>query len=201
MGVVTMTEDVDSNRLAYAVEWGGRAWISLVEEGLGSIEVAGRHVLEIGGRSGRMAAYLASLGAEVTTIDIDAGILESAPAEAARLGVAVTAQTDPGDLSSVPDNAFDLVFTKSVLVAVPDLDRYLDAVVRKLHPGGHLISIENAEGHRVLAPIRRLRHGRALRTYRMFDEAQWRLVKQRFEPLYWRHSVLPPVDLFVGVRR
>lgn len=181
---------------------GGRAWRTLVAAGLGRVDVAGHDVLEIGGRSGRMAAYLARLGGCVTTIDIDESILSSAPVEAARLGVSVNARVDPGDLSLVPDDAFDVVFTKSVLVTVPELGAYLDTLPRKVRPGGRLVAIENAEGSWLLTPMRMIRHGRlALRSFDLFDEAHWQVVAERFEPTFRRHIAIPPVDLFVGVRR
>lgn len=193
---------MDPTGLAYAVEWGGRAWRDLVAAGLERVEVAGSDVLEIGGRSGRMAAYLARLGGRVTTIDIDASIVSAAPIAAAQAGVTVNAQVDPGDLSSVQDNAYDFVFTKSVLVTVPDLGMYLDALARKMRVGGRLVAIENAEGSSLLAPLRILRHGRlAVRQFDLFDEAHWQVVAQRFEPVYRRHNAIPPVDLFVGVKR
>lgn len=193
---------MDPHDLQYAVEWGGRAWRDLVSAALQQVDVADRDVLEIGGRSGRMAAYLAHLGGNVTTIDIDEVIMSSAPIEAARLGVSVSARVDPGDLSSVPDGSFDVAFTKSVLVKIPDLDPYMETLARKLRPGGRLVAIENAKGPRLLSPLRQIRHGRpSLREFTFFDEGHWRIVAGRFEPAYRRHVALPPVDLFIGVRR
>lgn len=137
----------------------------------------------------------------MTTIDFDESIVPSARVEAARFDVGVKAWVDPGDLSSVPNEAVDVVFTKSVLVTVPDLAIYLDRFACKVRSSGRLVAIEKSQGSLLLTPLRMGRHGRlAVRRFDLFNEAHWQVVAERFDPIYRRHSTIPPIDLFVGIR-
>ena len=67
-------------------------------------------ILDIGGGAGRYSIYLASLGYDVTLIDLSHGNVEFAKAKAKELGVNIKAyQADARDLSGLNLGAFDTV--------------------------------------------------------------------------------------------
>ena len=133
------------------MEWGGPPWEEMVEAALQEIgDLTDLRVLEIGSRSGRMATLFAMRGATVVGIDIARDFEEAATAEASHRGVAdrVRFLVDDGRLSSVYGEQFDVVFTKSVLVVIPDRPEYLQRIWDVLRPGGRLVAIENGRGGR-----------------------------------------------------
>lgn len=116
---------------------------------------AGRRLLDLGCRYGKMSCFFGLLGAEVLGLDTDAEAIPRARAERDRWRVEGVefAQYD-GDLGQI-DGTFDFVFTKSVLVVVPDLPTVLRDVRERLRPGGELLAAENAAGGPVLDFLRR----------------------------------------------
>lgn len=108
----------------------------------GAVErIAGRRVLELGCNVGATAIVLAWLGAEVTAIDPDAGLVEIARANAARYGLGDNVTfTHVPDTRRLDDEAgrYDWVSCNSVLEYVPPpaLGGVLREVDRVLRPGG-----------------------------------------------------------------
>lgn len=97
------------------------------------------------------------MGAEVVGADFEKVSLEGARQEAERWGV-----TDKvrfchynGSPASIPDTDFDFIFTKSVLVLIPDLEPFLEDLSRKMRPGGELITVENSSSGAILYLLRR----------------------------------------------
>ncbi len=188
--------------LAYFVEWGGGPWERLVGQALVSIgDLDGKRVLEIGSRSGRMASLFAMRGASVVGIDIEGGFEAGATAEAWSHGVAdrVEFRLDDGRLASVAGDRFDVVFSKSVLVVVPDRGAYLRAVRDVLTPGGTLVVIENGRGGLLAETLRRARRiGWDHRTIDYFDGEAIRELGQilAVRQVLWHR--LPPICLVVA---
>jgi SAM-dependent methyltransferase len=152
--------------LGYFGEWGGRAWESKLRAALEFIgtDLSGKRVLELGPRRGRMSSLLAILGASVTCLDIQ-DVRTEVRREAAIWGVQgrVEVMTYQGDPDVLADESFDVVFTKSVLVLIPDLIPYLEKLARKVKPGGKFAFIENGYGGRAVHLLRTaLRPGRAI---------------------------------------
>lgn len=116
----------------------------------------GRRVLDLGCRYGKMSCLFGLLGAEVLGIDTDAAAIPRAEAERDRwsLGRSVEFAHYGGDLDEL-DRSFDFVFTKSVLVVVPELPELLRGVAARLAPDGELLAVENAAGGPVLDFVRR----------------------------------------------
>lgn len=106
--------------------------------------VAGKRVLEFGCHIGASAVVLATLGAEVTAVDVAQADLELARLNARRHGLpdAIRFQHVP-DTRRLPyeDASFDLVTCNSVLEYVPPshLDEVLRQLDRVLRPGGCLL--------------------------------------------------------------
>ncbi|HEY5764000.1 MAG TPA: protein-L-isoaspartate O-methyltransferase [Rhodocyclaceae bacterium] len=93
-------------------------------------------VLEIGTGSGYMAALLASLTQEVTTVEIDRGLAEQARKNLEAAGIA-NVRVELGDgLKGWPAKApYDVVVVSGGVAAVPE------ALFEQLKPNGRLIAI------------------------------------------------------------
>lgn len=193
--------------LSYFVEWGGRAWERLTRLALaelaGSGGLEGARLLEIGTRYGRMAVLFSRLGAHVTAIDVRPEPLEQARMEARKWNVPnIDFRVYNGDLDELPDDSFDVVFTKSVLVVVPDLQRFLGQLVPKLTRNGRVVFIENRRGNSLVHALRRVRHVRhEIRRVNYFTDREAELLETVFEPVQVRQTSIPPVLLFVGRKR
>jgi lipopolysaccharide/colanic/teichoic acid biosynthesis glycosyltransferase/SAM-dependent methyltransferase len=185
-------------------EWGGTAWIEMVESALEQMgDLTNRRVLEIGSRGGRMASLFALRGASVVGIDIAQDFREAASEQVSHHGVAdlVRFLVDDGRLSSVQGEQFDIVFTKSVLVVIPDRAEYVLRIRDVLRPGGLLVAIENGRGGLVAAWLRRAR--RTFWDHRRiayFEESDIKVLSATFTPVHIRKRRMPPIWLFVGRR-
>lgn len=204
-------------QLGYFTEWGGRSWESLVRTAMQYLAADGRldglDLLEIGTRYGKMAQLFAAQGANVTAIDISDKALARAREDAdswfaqhgadlrqppGRLDFLVYG----GSLDLFADESFDVVFTKSVLVVVPELEPFLAQIARKLRPGGRVVLIENAKGPSLLHLLRALRHRHwDFRRAHYFTRREVKLVQSLFEIETARETMLPPIYLFLGKRR
>ncbi len=206
-----MDQRISSNRdilddLHEFVPWGGRAWQRLVRavlsEDLGVEFFAGREVLEIGTRNGEMAALFGLLGANVTGIDINADALPAARATAQRYGVdeRVRFLHYDGDLNALEAGKYDLVFSKSVLVVVPDLRSFLVSARTLLKPDGRIAFIENAKGPWFIHAARSIRHQgwRGVYEAHFFTATELEIVRDLFHIDRERHITIPPIVSLVG---
>jgi len=108
-------------------------------------EVRGKKVLEIGCGGGQCAIAFAKRGALATAIDISDAQIEFARRLAHQQGVQVTfLQGNVEDLSPVPNDSQDVVFSAYAFNYVEHLDRCLTEVQRVLVPDGLLVfSVEH----------------------------------------------------------
>lgn len=194
------------DELAYFAEWGHRQWQILVRHAVCDFlgqDLTGLHMLEIGARYARMASFFALLGARVTGVDINEKALEVGRREIGRWGVAdrVQLRAYDGCLDIFEDESFDLLFTKSVLVKIPDLEPFLESAKRKLKPGGKVVFIENGRGPLPLHVLRGLYHG-DLAGYRIkyFKRQHVGIVQRVFDIQETRYVRFPPIYLFLGRR-
>lgn len=120
---------------------------------LGTVE--GMRVLDVGCGDGALAVRLAALGADVTGVDADPGMLAAARDRAARAQAAVTYVE--GDAGVIPfaDDLFDVVVALTVLCFVPEASRAFQEMARVLRPGGRLV-IGELGRHSLWAVNRRL---------------------------------------------
>jgi len=155
----------DATKLSYFVDWRQSLWTPAVEYLVGDPErFRGKTVLEIGCRTGRMSCLFGLLGATVVGVDLPGVELQSARGEAERWNVSsrVSFVTYDGTAGNIPGEDFDFIFTKSVLVMIPELETFLRGLAAKLKDGGELLAAENAAGGSLL------RLGRQLWTYRRY---------------------------------
>jgi SAM-dependent methyltransferase len=169
MSTASFAPSLDAMRqIDYFVEWRPWLWSPAVRWAIATPErFRGRRVLEIGCRYGKMSCLYALLGAQVTGVDLSADALEIARREAARCGVEsrTTFMRYSGDPRELPGD-FDFVVTKSVLVIVPELPKYLAHVKSRMRPGGEFIALENNAGNKLVNTLRaRLIH----RAWKSFD--------------------------------
>jgi SAM-dependent methyltransferase len=107
-------------------------------------DVAGKRVAVLGSGDNLVVFALAGMGTRVTSVDIAENQLAVARQRAAELGLAVEfLRADVSDLSDLPDNAFDLVYTGGhIAIWVSDLRKFYGEAARILKPGGRLIVSE-----------------------------------------------------------
>jgi ubiquinone/menaquinone biosynthesis C-methylase UbiE len=101
-----------------------------------------RHVLEVGGGDGWLAARMHDeLGCEVTLVDQSERMVELAAARGlvARIGDVQRLAFD--------DATFDTVVAAWMLYHVHDIDRALSEIARVLEPEGRLIALTNSRRH------------------------------------------------------
>jgi ubiquinone/menaquinone biosynthesis C-methylase UbiE len=193
--------------LDYFVEWGGKAWENLVAYAISEFVgtyLEGQHILDLGTRSGKMACLFALLGGTVTGIDIQQDYLLIAQAEAQKW--AVSERTNfiayDGNLDMFPDQTFDLVFTKSVLVVVPQLESFLQKIAVKLKPRGKVVLVENAKGGGIVHALRAIRHRRwDYRVANYFTDKELKQICNTFKVEVIRQTRLPPIYLVLGSKK
>lgn len=191
--------------LDYFMEWGGKAWQRPMEQAFHDFigtDLHDQQVLEIGTRRGKMACLFALLGATVVGLDISKKSLVFAREEATKLNVADRTSfiLSGGDLAAVSANTFDIVFSKSVLVVVPDLVRFLEEVKEKLKPGGKIVFLENAKGPWWVHLLRTFRHHGKWDYTRAqyFTSHEIKAVSTVFDEFVVRSWAFPPIVLMMG---
>lgn len=196
-------------QLDYFAAWGGRPWRDLLAHALhefSGTDLEGQRILEIGTRHGRMACLLALLGGKVVGIDLHVYDLLRARDEARQWKVSdqTTFIAYDGDLDIFADDAFDLVFSKSVLVFVRELGNYPTRLHAKLKPGGKIIFLENGRGNRLLHALRAIRHRNAPWNYRRthyFTRSELALIHDRFSVQSVHRHAVPPIYLILGHKK
>jgi phosphoethanolamine N-methyltransferase len=121
-----------------------------IEELLEGVSVAGLDVLDIGSGLGAAGVLLAEMyGAKnVVGIDVEEHLIAHSQERAAKAGLAQQVSfhlVEPGPLI-FPDASFDVVFTKDVIVHVPDKIAMYEEVKRVLKPGGAFVGSDWLRG-------------------------------------------------------
>lgn len=110
-------------------------WLAAAQQWLGHAPL---RVLDVGTGTGFLAAVLAELGHEVVGVDLAAGMLPRAAAEARRRGVAVTWHHQRAD-EVAELGPFDVVTARFVLWTLPQPAAALGAWHAALRPGGTVL--------------------------------------------------------------
>jgi len=159
------TQNQDELDLSYFVGWHSLLWAPPVRWLIGNPErFIGKHLLELGCGDGRMASLFGMMGASVIGVEPDEHNFADARNETIKWGVSdrVNFVNYDGNPLNIPNGEFDFIFTKSVLVLIPNLRNYLNLLSNKVKPGGEIMLAENMHNGTILRRIRR----RALRLYR-----------------------------------
>ena len=132
-GASAMLHKLNPVRLAYIRDRINQHW-SLDEHSRRPLE--GKSALDVGCGAGLLAEPLARLGAEVTAIDAAPELIDVAREHAARQGLAIDYRAAAvEDL----DGRFDLVTSLEVIEHVADPQAFVEALARRLAPGGLMI--------------------------------------------------------------
>lgn len=141
------------------VEWDVQNWWRAVgywEKTRQFDDVAGKKVLDIGGRSGGLSLYWALKGAEVTCSDINEDGFGKARALHQKYGVSSKITYEKIDATKIPyQDAFDIICFKSVLGGVGYGDNYgrqreaVEGMYLALHENGKLCFCENLTASRL----------------------------------------------------
>jgi len=190
--------------LDYFMEWGGMAWKGLMNYALKNflgLNLQGQVILDIGTRYGKMACLFGLLGGKVMGADLTRTPLSVAREESQKWNIHQKCLfvQGTGDLSIIKDNSFDVVFSKSVLVVVPNLSQFLKDVRAKLKTGGRIVFLENAKGPKWLHILRAFRHGKwDYKTAHYFTSDEIRLISEIFQEVSIKRWMFPPVVLILG---
>lgn len=169
-----MPDSADSGKypeseMAYYLEWDPEFWEPPFRFGLSLVggDLAGKRVLEIGPRRGRMCAWFAAQGATVVGGDLRWGFMAQAREESARAVRPFYLARLRAEQLPFKDETFDLVFTKSTFIYF-DRPVALPEMLRVLKPGGRVWLVENMR-YNPLGLLLRLS-----RLARGFSYAEWR---------------------------
>ncbi len=115
---------------------------------LQKVDLAGKHVLEIGPGSLPHMAFWNSKPAKFTFIDRRCSFLETARGKAESLGIEVRTLLNNKNPTQIrlADNVADIVLSFYTLEHLHPLDKYLAEISRVLKPGGLLVGAIPAEG-------------------------------------------------------
>ncbi len=174
-----------------------------IEHFLGTT-LQGQQVLDIDTRYGKMACLFVLLGGRVIGLDIAEKALSLARRAAIKMDVSERVEfvCGKGDLSIFNDNSFDVVFSKSVLVLVPDLACFLEEVNAKLKSGGKIIFLENVKGPWLIHILRAFLHREWDYTKaRYFTPQETRLVSDIFDEVVVKKCAFPPIVLIMGRKK
>lgn len=194
------------HELEYFAEWGGRGWVSLlraaVEDFLGA-NLQGQRVLEIGSRYGKMSCLFALLGAEVVGVDVSKEATIMAETEARKWDVSGSTQFIhyDGNLEALAIGDFSIVFTKSVLVVMPDLDETMRSINYKLSPNGRFVFLENGRGREWMHMLRRFRHRHwTYESANYFTNHDIETISRYFSVETVKKNFFPPIYLIAGYK-
>lgn len=108
--------------------------------------LTGNRVLEVGTASGYFANILASVGYDVTAVDISSHMIDEARRVSDDLQLPVAYAVMDAQALNLPDNQFDLVFTRLMTWTTPDIERFYMECYRVLKPGGRFINFDGDFG-------------------------------------------------------
>jgi 2-polyprenyl-6-hydroxyphenyl methylase/3-demethylubiquinone-9 3-methyltransferase len=132
-GSSAMLHKLNPVRLAYIRDRLNQHW-SLDEHSRRPLQ--GRSALDVGCGAGLLAEPLARLGAEITAIDAAPELIEVARDHAARQGLTIDYRAAAVEKI---DGQFDLVTSLEVIEHVADPQTFVQALAKRLAPGGLMI--------------------------------------------------------------
>lgn len=146
----------DNQHIGFLEELWGEGFLSPggaeeVARVLSGVDVAGKHVMDIGCGSGAIAVALVRDhgAAHVTGIDVEDPVCEAARARAAAAGLSdriTIEKVRPGPFP-FEDASFDIVFSKDSIIHIPDKAAMAAESFRVLKPGGQFAASDWLTSH------------------------------------------------------
>ena len=175
------------------IEWRPWLWREAVLEALGDLNgLAGKSVLDLGCRYGRMTVFFALCGADAVGVDTYAEGLTRAAEFARQWQVEDRTRfiAYDGNPDALGEGPFDLIFTKSVLWSIPNLAEILEQIDSALAPNGRIAFVENVRGGSGVMWLRRnvIHRGRGayLDRYHGITREQIPLFQRQFDDVMVR---------------
>ena len=105
-------------------------------------DLNGKRILDIGSGLGESSVYFSLMGAEVTTVDISPGMVETAVRLGELHGVKLKGIVSTAEDLSVPKDHYDFVYIANAIHHVPDRPTLFRQIKDALRPGGTFFSID-----------------------------------------------------------
>jgi SAM-dependent methyltransferase len=194
------------NNIDYFTEWGGKSWEKLIafsiKNFLGS-NLNDKQILEIGSRYGKMSCLFALIGGKVIGVDINIDNITIANNEAAKWGIKnIKFIYYDGNLDIFQNGSFDIIFTKSVLVLIPNLQETLLKISAKLKPSGKIVFIENAYGNPIIHALRYVKHRKwNFKRATFFSKKEISMINEIFDVKFIKEIKIPPIYLLCGYKK
>ncbi len=102
----------------------------------------GKKLLDIGAGLGESSVYFALQGAQVTTVDISPGMVETALLLGERHRVCLEGIVSDGESLGVPSEQYDIVYIANTIHHIQDRARLFEQISRSLKPGGMFFSYD-----------------------------------------------------------
>jgi SAM-dependent methyltransferase len=187
--------------LGAAVPWGGRTWkrhVRTAIEWLGP-DLTGQRILEIGSREGLMLDLFEALGAEPIGVEVHRDFAQSTAERLVREGRRSRSILYSGDLNEIADlGPFDIIYCKSVLVMIDDLEPFAAGLAGLLRPGGRFVAHENLRGHPVMHLARKLSGRPWANNFTYWTDAQIATLSGHFTIERTKRSHVRPLVTIMG---
>ena len=157
----------------------------------------GRKLLDIGAGLGESSVYFALQGADVTTVDISPGMVETALRLGNRYGVKLNGIVSAGEDLRVPNDYYDVVYVANTIHHVLDRARLFEQIRNTLKRGGKFFATDPLAYNPLINVYRRM--ATAVRTpdESPLTTADIELAKKYFASVCHREFWLLSLILFV----
>lgn len=124
-----------------------KLWTDEIKMNLRDIEDRKFNILDIGTGTGFFAIILASLGHEVTGIDLCENMIGNACDTAKSLGYDIDFRVMDAQNLDFEDNTFDIIISRNLTWTLPDVEKAYKEWYRVLNKNGRLINFDADYGH------------------------------------------------------
>lgn len=120
-------------------------WKTEIKSNLSNIK--NLKVLDIGTGTGFFAIIMASLGGEVTGIDLSEKMIENAKSTSKSLGYDIDFKVMNAQALDFDDNSFDIIISRNLTWTLPDVQKAYKEWYRVLKKDGKLVNFDADYGH------------------------------------------------------
>lgn len=157
----------------------------------------GKKILDIGAGLGESSVYFALQGADVTTIDVSPGMVESAVGLGKKFGAEIEGIVGDAEDLKVPDEAYDIVYIANTIHHVENRAKLFEEIRRALKPGGRFFSYDPLAYNPVINVYRRMAVEVRTADESPLTKADLRLARRYFPDVTHREFWIAGLILFV----